>query len=72
MIDCIHEIVFMKRFLIVLVIMFPGLVHAGPSIRFESEVHDLGTVKKDAFLEVAFEFTNTGNEELLIKRLTAS
>ena len=62
----------MKRFLIVLVILFPGLVHAGPSIQFESELHDFGAVKQGDVLEFAFEFTNTGTEELLIKRLTAS
>ena len=62
----------MKRFLIVLVILFPGLVYAGPSIRFEHELYDFGSVKQGAFLEFAFEFSNTGDEDLLIKRLTAS
>jgi len=55
-----------------LVVLFPGLVYAEPSIRFESELHDFGTVTQGDLLEFAFEFTNTGTEELLIKRLTAS
>jgi hypothetical protein len=62
----------MKRLLVILVILIPGLVYAEPSIRFESEVHDFGTVKQGDFLEWAFEFTNTGTEDLLIRRLTAS
>jgi len=62
----------MKRFLIVLVILLPGLVYAEPSIRFENEQYDFGTVKQGDLLEVAFEFTSTGTGELLIKRLTAS
>ncbi len=62
----------MKRFLIVLVILIPGLVYAEPSIRFKNEQYDFGTVKQGDLLEFAFEFTNTGTEELLIKRLTAT
>jgi len=62
----------MKRLLIILVVLFPGLVYAQPSIRFENELHNFGTVKQGDLLEFTFEFTNTGTEDLLIKRLTAS
>ncbi len=62
----------MKRWLILFVILFPTLVYADPSIRFDSELHDFGTVKQGDILEFAFEFTNTGTEALFIKRLTAS
>ena len=55
-----------------MVFLFPGLVYAGPSIRFESELHDFGTVKQGDLLEFQFEYTNTGTEDLLIKKLTAS
>jgi hypothetical protein len=58
--------------LIILVILCPSLVHAEPSILFKSEIHDFGTVRQGDFLEFAFEFTNTGTEELFIKRLTPS
>ncbi len=61
----------MKR-LILILFLFPGLAYAEPSIRFDSELHDFGTVKQGDFLEFAFEFINAGNEELLINRLTAS
>ena len=62
----------MKRWLVILVFLFPCLVYAESSLRFESEIHDFGTVKQGEFLEFAFKFTNTGTEDLLIKGLTAS
>jgi hypothetical protein len=65
-------IVSMKRLAVILVLLLPGLVYAEPSIRFGSELHDFGTVRQGDFLEFAFEFTNTGTENLFIKRLTAS
>ncbi len=62
----------MKTLLVILVVLLPGLVCAAPSIRFESESHDFGTIRQGDFLVFAFEFTNTGDEDLLIKGLTAS
>ncbi len=62
----------MKRLIAILVILLPGLVYANPSIKFVSEVHDFGTIQQGDFLEFGFEFTNTGTEDLLIRRLTAS
>jgi hypothetical protein len=62
----------MKRLLFLLVILFPCVVHAGPSVRFETELHDFGSVKQGDLLECKFEFANSGTEDLLIKRLTAS
>ena len=55
-----------------MVILFPGLVYAQPVIKFESELHDFGTVKQGEFLEYKFEFTNTGNEDLFIKKITST
>lgn len=55
-----------------MIISFPALVYAEPSIKLENELHDFGTVRQGDFLEFAFAFTNMGNEELLIKRLTGS
>jgi hypothetical protein len=56
----------------VLFILLPALSYADPAIKFESETHDFGTVKQGAQLEFAFEFTNTGTDELVIKRMTPS
>ena len=62
----------MKKLLIGLLILFPGLACAGPSIKFESELHDFGIVNQGDLLKFAFEFTNNGTEDLFIKRLVAS
>jgi Protein of unknown function (DUF1573) len=62
----------MKGWVVILVLLFPALVYAEPSIRFESELHDFGTVKQGDFLEFAFEFKNAGTEDLFIRQLTAS
>ncbi len=62
----------MKRCVVILVLLFPAFVYAEPSIRFESEQHDFGTVKQGDFLEFAFEFKNVGTEDLFIRQLTAS
>lgn len=62
----------MKKALILLVILFPGLVYAQPAITFESVLHDFGIVKQGEFLEYAFEFTNTGDEDLLIRKITST
>jgi hypothetical protein len=52
--------------------LFPAVVHAGPSIRFDSEVHDFGTVREGEVLECSFELSNTGDEDLMISGLTPS
>jgi len=62
----------MKMFFIFLVILFPSTLYAEPSMRFESELHDFGTVKTGDLLEYSFEFINTGTSDLLIKKITPS
>ncbi len=37
-----------------------------PQIQFDKTLVDLGTIKEDAIVERAFEFTNTGNADLVI------
>jgi len=62
----------MKKTAIILLLCFPALAYAGPAISFESETHDFGLVKEGELLECTFEFTNTGNEELVIERIGSS
>lgn len=46
---------------------------AGPTIAFESKVHDFGNIKEEAGLATYdFKFKNTGNQPLIINRVTAS
>ncbi|MBQ7162529.1 MAG: DUF1573 domain-containing protein [Bacteroidales bacterium] len=44
----------------------------GPDISFAENVHDFGTVKEDGKVTCTFEFTNTGDMPLEIRRATAS
>ncbi len=62
----------MRPVVILLVFLFPVLVYAEPKIKFDNEVHDFGTVQQGDFLEYAFVFTNVGNEDLSITKLTGS
>lgn len=62
--------------LILLIILFqvlaPAPSYAGPSLMFKTELHDFGIVRQGDMLEFSFEFTNSGTDELLIKRLSPS
>ena len=63
--------------LIGILVMTMGLVKAqdekkvatnGPEIEFEQLNHDFGNVEYGGTCEVAFKFTNTGNEPLVIQK----
>ncbi len=45
----------------------------GPALKFkDGDTHDFGNVKKGPIVEYTFEFTNTGNEPLIIKDVNPS
>lgn len=54
----------------------PGLLFAQTApyaeIAFEKAVHDFGTIKESGYARCEFEFSNTGNAPLEIRRVTAS
>jgi hypothetical protein len=50
----------------------PALANASPSITFDSETHDFGTVKQGETLKYDFKFNNTGTEDLLIEKMNAT
>jgi hypothetical protein len=64
----------MRRLLLILVVLFalPAVSYAQPSITFESENHDFGTVGKGEALEHSFIVTNAGDKELIIEKLIPS
>ena len=63
----------MRTMLILMwLLLLPSFSHAGASISFVNEVRDFGTVRKGELLEATFDFSNTGNEDLIISRLTPS
>jgi hypothetical protein len=43
-----------------------------PEVKFETDVHDFGTLQKGAPCETEFKFTNTGKEPLVISNAQAS
>ena len=59
-------------FLMTIILLLPVLSYAQPSIAFDSEEHDFGAVAPVDTIEHVFEFTNTGDQDLLIERLGSS
>jgi len=64
----------MKRivFLITIILLLPVLSYAQPSIVFDSEEHDFGTVAPVDTIDHVFEFTNTGDQDLVIQKISSS
>jgi len=58
--------------LLLLLVTTETVVHAQPSIFFEEESFDFGTVTQSDRLEHIFIFKNIGNEPLVIKKITSS
>ena len=55
-----------------LLLSLPGLSHAAPVIHFDEVKHDFGSVGQHDRIEYVFEFSNTGDQALVIEKLTAS
>ena len=62
----------MKRVLVILALLLPSLAWAEPAIVFQTEQHDFGEVVQGTQLEYAFEFMNSGPDELIIKEVDTS
>jgi hypothetical protein len=61
-----------KIFLLIFLFLFPAISYSQPSITFDTEDYDFGTVIQCDTLEHAFIFTNTGNEDLVVEKVSAS
>ena len=53
-------------------IFLPAVSFAQPIIEFDSEGYDAGITTQGDIIEHTFEFTNTGDEDLLIEKVTSS
>jgi hypothetical protein len=62
----------MRRYLFVLLLLFPAAAGAQPAIEFQAERHDFGTVVQGPMLEYSFEFRNAGTEDLIIRDVGTS
>ncbi len=61
-----------KIFLISFLLLFPAISYSQSSIVFNIGNYDFGTVTKGDMIEHTFDFTNAGNEELIIENLVPS
>jgi len=52
--------------------LLPVISYAQPAIEFNSESYDAGTATQGDIIEHNFEFTNKGDEDLLIEKVTSS
>ena len=53
-------------------VFIPAVSFAQPVIEFSSESYNAGTIKQGDIIEHTFEFTNKGDEDLLIEKVTSS
>ena len=61
-----------KIVLLIFLFVFPAIAYAQPSISFDSENYDFGTIPQGKAIEHTFEVSNTGNTELVIQKLIPS
>ncbi len=53
-------------------LILPALSFAQPSIFFSEVIYDFGTVSQEDAVRHVFEFTNTGDQELIIETVSAT
>jgi hypothetical protein len=53
-------------------ITLPAICFSQPSIVFDSAEHDLGEITQGDVMRHTFEFINSGDEDLLIGKLSSS
>lgn len=61
-----------KLVLLAFLFLVSAVSYAQPSIVFDAETYDFGTVSKVDTIEHVFEFTNTGDQEIVIDKLIPS
>lgn len=61
-----------KIFLLAFLFLFPAISYSQPSIMFDTENYNFGTVAQSDTIEHTFDFTNKGDEELIIKKIVPS
>jgi hypothetical protein len=55
-----------------LLLILPVLSYAAPAVHFNEVSHDFGSVGQNDRVEYVFEFSNTGDQALIIEKLRAS
>lgn len=62
----------MKKLLLVFLFLMPAICFAQPSLNFNEQSYDAGSVSQGEIVKHAFEFTNSGDQELLIQKVSGS
>ena len=62
----------MRKFVVLLVVLYPALAWSQPSLEFQTKKHDFGLVRQGEQLEFNFEFTNAGTDVLDIQSINTS
>ena len=63
----------MKKFLLLIFLfLFPAISYAQPSIVFDSETYNFGTIENGDTLKHTFTITNAGTEDLVIEKVTST
>ena len=64
----------MRKFIpcVILILLLPAISYAQPAIEFDSESYNAGTTAQGDIVEHTFKFTNKGDEDLLIEKVTSS
>ena len=58
--------------MVITFLCLPAYSYAQPSIHFNEVRHDFGTVSQEDKPEHIFEFSNTGNQPLIIEKISPS
>ena len=58
--------------IVLLLLSLPALSYSQPAVHFNELRHDFGKVVQADSIAYVFEFSNTGNEPLIIEKLTSS
>gem|GEM_PF-1262386 len=61
-----------KMVFLIFLLVFPAIAYAQPSISFDSESYDFGTIPQGKAIEHTFEVSNAGTAELVIQKVIPS
>jgi hypothetical protein len=61
-----------KLCILAFILFFPITSYCQPSIVFNEESYDFGTITQGDEIEHTFEFTNSGDQDLIIAKLVTS
>ena len=57
---------------VIFIFLLPAISYAQPVIEFDSESYDAGGTAQGDIIEHTFEFSNKGDEDLVIEKVTSS